>query len=56
MFMLASLGAAVMPWMVGVVSTASSSLRIGMSLPLLGCGILLVLFFRDWSKPASAWK
>jgi fucose permease len=54
MFMLASLGAAVMPWTVGVTSNATSSLRIGMGIPLLGCGILFGLYFRDWSKPASA--
>lgn len=55
MFMLASLGAAVMPWMVGEASTLTASLRIGMSVPLAGCGILLGLYFRDWSKPASEW-
>ncbi|HMK21978.1 MAG TPA: MFS transporter [Terriglobales bacterium] len=54
MFMLGSLGAAVMPKMVGVASTATSSLRIGLILPLAGCVVLLVLYFRDWSKPAAA--
>jgi MFS transporter, FHS family, glucose/mannose:H+ symporter len=54
MFMLASLGAAVMPKMVGVTSTLTSSLRAGMSIPLAGCVILLALYFRDWSKPPSA--
>jgi FHS family glucose/mannose:H+ symporter-like MFS transporter len=51
MFMLASLGAAVMPWTVGVASTMTSSLRAGMSIPLAGCAILLALYFRDWSQP-----
>ena len=53
MFMLASLGAAVMPWTVGVTSTMTSSLRVGMSIPLVGCAVLLALYFRDWSKPVS---
>jgi fucose permease len=52
MFMLGSLGAAVMPKMVGVTSTATSSLRIGLILPLAGCAVMLALYFRDWSKPA----
>ena len=53
MFMLASLRAAVMPWTVGVTSTMTSSLRVGMSIPLVGCAVLLALYFRDWSKPVS---
>lgn len=53
MFMLGSLGAAVMPKMVGVVSTTTSSLRIGLTLPLAGCAVLLALYFRDWNKPAG---
>jgi fucose permease len=54
MFMLASLGAAVMPKMVGVTSTLTSSLQIGMSIPLAGCVVLLALYFREWGRPASA--
>ena len=50
MFMLASFGAACMPWLVGVTSTEMSSLKIGLAIPLLGCGLMLVLYMRDWNK------
>ncbi len=54
MFMLASFGAAVMPWLVGVTSTKMSSLKIGLAIPLLGCVLMLVLYLRDWTKAAVA--
>jgi len=52
MFMLASFGAAVMPWLVGVTSTEMSSLKFGLAIPLLGCMLMLVLYLRDWNKAA----
>jgi len=52
MFMLASFGAAVMPWLVGVTSTEMSSLKFGLAIPLLGCVLMLVLYLRDWNKAA----
>ena len=42
MFALASLGGALLPWLVGFVSTRSSSLRAGLLVPLAGCLIMLV--------------
>jgi fucose permease len=53
MFMMASFGAACMPWMVGVTSTHMHSLKVGLAIPLAGCVLMLGLYFRDWSKPAS---
>ncbi len=50
MFMLASFGAACMPWLVGVTSTKMSSLKFGLAIPLLGCALMLVLYLRDWNK------
>ena len=50
MFMLASFGAACMPWLVGVTSTEMSSLKFGLAIPLLGCVLMLVLYLRDWNK------
>jgi MFS transporter, FHS family, glucose/mannose:H+ symporter len=50
MFMLASFGAAVMPWLVGVTSTELASLKFGLMIPLLGCVLMLVLYLRDWNK------
>ncbi len=41
MFALAALGSASMPWLVGEVSRAASSLRIGLAVPLIGCAVML---------------
>ena len=49
MFMLASFGAACMPWLVGVTSAKMSSLKFGLMIPLLGCVLMLVLYLRDWN-------
>jgi fucose permease len=54
MFMLASFGAACMPWLVGLTSTKMSSLMYGLAVPLIGCVLMLVLYSRDWQKPATA--
>jgi fucose permease len=48
MFMMAGFGAACMPWMVGVTSTRTHSLKIGLAIPLAGCLLMLGLYFRDW--------
>lgn len=50
MFMLASFGAACMPWLVGVLSTEEASLKVGLAVPLAGCALMLVLYLRDWKK------
>jgi MFS transporter, FHS family, glucose/mannose:H+ symporter len=54
MFMMASFGAACMPWMVGVTSTHMQSLKIGLTIPLGACALMLGLFFRDWSAKDQA--
>ena len=54
MFMLASFGAASMPWLVGVTSTETASLKFGLVIPLAGCALMLALFFRRWSVPVTA--
>jgi FHS family glucose/mannose:H+ symporter-like MFS transporter len=41
MFALAALGGASLPWLVGVVSSHSGSLRVGLLVPLAGCAIML---------------
>jgi FHS family glucose/mannose:H+ symporter-like MFS transporter len=43
MFSMASVGASVTPWLVGVTSQHSGSLRIGLLVPLVGCSIMGVL-------------
>jgi MFS transporter, FHS family, glucose/mannose:H+ symporter len=45
LFMLAALGAAVIPWVVGVTSKYYGELRIGLGVPLLGALVLVVLQF-----------
>jgi FHS family glucose/mannose:H+ symporter-like MFS transporter len=42
-FFVAGMGSAVFPWMTGVVSSASNSLRIGLLVPLLASVLMLVL-------------
>ena len=48
MFSLASAGPAALPWMVGVVSHATGSLRIGLLLPLSATIILFLLHLFEW--------
>ena len=48
MFSLASLGPAVIPWLVGITSQASGSLRAGLLLPLGATVILLLIHLREW--------
>jgi fucose permease len=48
MFSLAAVGPAVIPKMVGVISTATGSLRVGLLLPLGATILLLILHLFDW--------
>ena len=48
MFSLASIGPAVIPWMVGITSQTTGSLRAGLSLPLAATVILCLIHLRDW--------
>jgi fucose permease len=48
MFSLASVGPAVLPWMVGVISKATSNLRTGLLVPLAATLILLLIHIIDW--------
>jgi MFS transporter, FHS family, glucose/mannose:H+ symporter len=60
MFALAGMGGATMPWLVGLMSTATGSLRTGLLLPLVGCVAMFGLIasmrepiFRDAGKPGD---
>jgi len=44
-FVLASLGGAMLPWLVGLVSSHHRELRVGLLVPLLGGGVMLALQF-----------
>jgi hypothetical protein len=35
--------------MVGVSSNHFGSLKAGLAVPLIGCGAMLALYFREWS-------
>jgi len=48
MFSLAALGPAVIPWMVGVISHATGSLRAGLLLPLAATVILFLIHLFEW--------
>ena len=48
MFSLASVGPAVISWMVGIISQSTGSLRAGLTLPLGATVILLLIHLRDW--------
>jgi len=43
MFSMAAVGGATMPWLVGFVSQHANSLRVGLLVPLCGCGAMIVL-------------
>jgi len=43
MFAMAALGSATLPWLVGQVSRAASSLRVGLIVPLAGCAVMLTI-------------
>jgi fucose permease len=48
LFSLASVGPAVIPWMVGMISHASGSLRAGLLLPLGATAILFLIHLPEW--------
>jgi len=48
MFSLASVGPAAIPWMVGITSQSTGSLRAGLALPLGATVILLFIHLCDW--------
>ncbi len=48
MFSLAAVGPAVIPWMVGVISHATGSLRAGLLLPLGATAILFLIHLFEW--------
>jgi MFS transporter, FHS family, glucose/mannose:H+ symporter len=48
MFSLASLGPAIIPWMVGVISHSTGSLRAGLLLPLGATALLFLIHLAEW--------
>jgi fucose permease len=48
MFSLAAVGPATIPWLVGVISHATGSLRAGMLVPLTATVLLFFIHLADW--------
>jgi MFS transporter, FHS family, glucose/mannose:H+ symporter len=48
MFTLSNLGGGLLPWLVGIFSTRTGSLKTGLIVPLLGCALMFVLYLRNW--------
>ena len=48
MFSLASVGPAIVPWTVGIISNTTGSLRTGLLVPLAATAALLVVHLREW--------
>ena len=48
MFSLAAVGPAIIPWMVGVISHTTGSLRAGLLLPLGATAILFLIHVVEW--------
>jgi len=50
-----NLGGAVLPWLVGAVSTRFASLRMAFVVPLMSIAVLLV-FYLAWGNAAHDWR
>jgi MFS transporter, FHS family, glucose/mannose:H+ symporter len=52
MFVLANIGGGLLPWLVGLVSNRSGTLKTGLLIPLCGCAVMFGLYLRlhDWGR------
>jgi len=50
MFALAGFGGAFIPWLVGFSSTQMSSLKLGLTVPLVGAAAMLALYLKAWER------
>lgn len=48
MFVLSNIGGGIFPWIVGVSSTKFGTLKAGLLVPLFGCIVMYILYWRDW--------
>jgi fucose permease len=57
-FAIGNLGGAVLPWVVGAVSTKTGSLRAGLSVPLCGALGMLIFYVVHKTKPSmtNSWS
>jgi len=54
MFVLSNIGGGLLPWIVGLSSTHFGTLKAGLSVPLLGCLMMFLLYFRNWPRSDAA--
>jgi fucose permease len=48
MFTMSNIGGGLLPWVVGVSSHHSGTLKAGLGVPLIGCAAMYVLYLRKW--------
>jgi fucose permease len=53
MFAFGGMGGATIPWLVGVLSTRSGNLRVGLLVPLAGCAIMLGTVTVFWHSASA---
>jgi fucose permease len=49
MFVLSNIGGGLLPWMVGISSSARATLKAGLVVPLIGCALMFALYLRNWA-------
>jgi len=52
MFTLSNIGGGLLPWIVGLASDHFGAIKVGLVIPLLGCGLMFFLFISATPKPA----
>ena len=50
MFVLSNIGGGLLPWVVGVFSNRTGTIKTGLFVPLIGCAAMFALFLRNWSQ------
>jgi fucose permease len=50
MFLLSNFSGGILPWIVGVCSTRSGTLKAGLLVPLLGCAAMFALYLGNWTQ------
>jgi FHS family glucose/mannose:H+ symporter-like MFS transporter len=54
MFVLSNIGGGLFPWIVGLVSNRTGTLKNGLLVPLFGCALMLILYLQQWDRPQLA--
>jgi MFS transporter, FHS family, glucose/mannose:H+ symporter len=54
LFVLSNIGGGLLPWIVGVSSNNSGSLKAGLLVPLVGCTAMLILYLGKWTTESAS--